>query len=100
MKKVILEKETQTEQNPDTKENETQTDKTEMCVCKEDVKSNQVHFAEDKVICILKRATCSDGEWEEYKEKVESEMKLEELLEDLGKVLEATQRLAIRNNNS
>ena len=33
-------------------------------------------------------------------EKVESEMELEELLEDLGKVLEATQRLAIRNNNS
>ena len=52
------------------------------------------------MICILKRATCSDGEWEEYEEQVESEMELEELLEDLGKVLEATQRLAIRNNSS
>ena len=62
--------------------------------------SNQVHFAEYKVICILKRATCSDGEWEQYEEKVECEMELEELLEDLGKVLEATQRLALRNNNS
>ena len=52
-----------------------------------------VHFAEDKVICILKRAACSDGEWEEYEKKVESEMELEELLEDLGKVLEATQEV-------
>jgi hypothetical protein len=100
VKKVSLEMETQTERNPDLKENETQTDKRELCVCKEDFKSNQVHFAEDKVICILKRAMCSDGEWEEYEEKVESEMELEELLEDLGKVLEATQRLAMRNNSS
>ena len=65
-----------------------------------DFKSNQVHFVEDKVICILKGATCSDGEWEQYEEKVECEMELEELLEDLGKVLEASQRLAKRKNSS
>ena len=46
LKKVSLEKEinkvnlkeTQTERNPDIKENETQTDKSELCVCKEDFK--------------------------------------------------------------
>ena len=55
--------------------------------------SYKVHFEEDKVICILKRAKCSVDEWKEYEEKVESEMELEELLEDLGKVLEAVERL-------
>ena len=53
----------------------------------------QTHFKEDKVICILKRAVCSDQEWENYKQKVESEMEMEDFLEDLGKVLEAAHRL-------
>ena len=44
-------------------------------------------------MCILKRAVCSDKEWQEYKEKVNSAMELSELLEDLGKVLEAANRL-------
>ena len=39
-------------------------------------------FEEDKVI--LKRAKCSDQEWMEYEEKVESEMEMAELLDDLG----------------
>ena len=40
-------------------------------------------------ICRLyasKRAKCSVEEWEEYEEKVESEMQIEDLLEDLEKV--------------
>ena len=48
---------------------------------------------QDKLICILKRTICSDEECNEYKEKVSSEMELSELLEDLGKVIEATSRL-------
>ena len=42
----------------------------------------------------MKRAHCSEEEWEDYEEKVESEMNIEELLEDLGKVLEAADRIA------
>ena len=47
-------------------------------------------------MCILKRAKCTDEEWDEYEEKVEFEMDFEELLEDLGKVIEAANRLNIK----
>ena len=50
------------------------------------------HF-DDKVIHILKRAVCSDEERREYKEKINSEMELSELLEDLVKVLYAAKGL-------
>ena len=62
-------------------------------VCKEECKSYKVQLEEDKIICILKRAKCSKEEWGEYMEKVESEMEMSELLEDLGKVIEAAHRL-------
>ena len=52
----------------------------------------------DKVVCILKRAECTEEEWAEYEEKVESEMELEDLLEDLGKVIEAASRLSQKLN--
>ena len=52
-----------------------------------------MHIENDKINCILKRAVCSEENWKEYEEKVESEMDLEELLEVLGKVLEASKRL-------
>ena len=38
----------------------------------------------------------SDEEWDEYEDKVESEMDISELLEDLGKVLEAADRVSNR----
>ena len=41
------------------------------------------------VICILKRAVCSDEEWKEYEGNVDPKMKLSELLEDQAMVLEA-----------
>ena len=44
----------------------------------------------------MKRAHCSDEEWDEYEDKVESEMDISELLEDLGKVLEAADRVSNR----
>ena len=45
----------------------------------------------------MKRAKCSDLEWKEYEEKVESEIDLKDLLEDLGKVIEAASRLSEKN---
>ena len=42
----------------------------------------------------MKQAHCSAEEWQEYEEKVESEMDISELLEDLGIVLEAAERIA------
>ena len=53
---------------------------------------------DDKVLCILKG--CSDEEWQEYEEKIDSEMKLSELLEDLGKVLEAANKLKTKKNRT
>ena len=50
-------------------------------------------FQSQSTNAILKRAICSDEEWIEYEEKVNSEMDLSELLEDLGKVLEAANRI-------
>ena len=70
-----------------------QRDKGVECCCTGKCEENKVHIENDKVICILKRAVCSQGKWKEYEEKVESEMDLEDLLEDLGKVLEASKRL-------
>ena len=55
-----------------------------------------VHIEQDKVVCILKRAKCTEEEWDEYEEKVESEIDFEELLEDLGKLIEAANRLNIK----
>ena len=55
---------------------------------------------DDKVICILKRAVCSDEEWQEYEKKIDSEMELSELLEDLGKVLQAAKRLKTKQNKN
>ena len=42
----------------------------------------------------MKRACCSDKEWDEYKDKVDSEMDISEFLEDLGMVLEASDRVS------
>ena len=75
------------------KEQETLTPKVKKCFCTKDFKRNEVSIFDDKVICILKRAICSNEEWIEYEEKVNSEMDLFELLEDLGKVLEAANQI-------
>ena len=41
----------------------------------------------------MKRAKCSESEWKDYGENVQSEMDLKDLLEDLGNVIEAASRL-------
>ena len=76
------------------KDMETQTGQEDPCICKSQCEISKVHYESDKVICILKRARCSNEEWEEYEDKVKSEMDISELLEDLGKVLEAADRVA------
>ena len=70
-------------------EKEVQTKKEDKCICKKKIPSNNVHIEEDKVVCILTRAQCTYEEWKKYEDKVESEMDLEDLLDYLGKVLEA-----------
>ena len=85
--------ETQTVIKQDVKVKETHTIKVKKFFCTKEFKTIGAHIFEDKVICVLKRAICSEEEWKEYEEKVEFEMELSELLEDLGKVVEATNRL-------
>ena len=45
------------------KENEMQTDKGVECFCTGKCEENNVHIENDKVICILNRAVCSEEEW-------------------------------------
>ena len=78
----------------DAKDKEIQTEKEDTCLCEQKCETSKIKIEEDKVICILKRATCSEDEWLEYEEKVESEIELAELLEDLGKVIEAADRVS------
>ena len=80
------------------KEQDTQTLTEEKCICKEKCIVSKVQYEKDKVICIPKRAICSGEEWKDYEDKVESEMDLAELLEGLGKILEATNRLTRKKN--
>ena len=76
-------------------ENEVQTEAANKCTyCEVDGEQSDVLIKEDKIICIMKRAKCSESEWKDYEEKVESEMDLKDLLEDLGKVIEAASRLS------
>ena len=43
---------------------------------------NDVYIKEDKEVCIIKRAQCTEEELNEYEDKVELEMDLRELSED------------------
>ena len=56
----VKDMDTQTENKPEVKEKETQTPKVKKCFSTKDFKTNEVN------ICILKRAVCSDDEWQEY----------------------------------
>ena len=55
---------------------------------------NELIMREDRMICILKRDICSTEEWNEIKETVrESEIGLEKMLEQYGKVMEGYKRV-------
>ena len=85
-----------TESEREIVEEETQTVAEKKCNCEEDFEQSDIIIKEDKIICVMKRANCSEAEWRDYEEKVESEMDLKDLLEDLGKVIEAAHRLSER----
>ena len=96
MQGLVKEVEVQAEVIIRVEEKEVQTEKADKCICKKKISGNNVHIEDDKVVCIITRAQCTDEEWKEYEDKVESEMDLEDLLEDLGKVLEAAKRLSMK----
>ena len=73
---------------------EVQSEKEMICHCEVACENSEVLIKEDKIILTLQRSKCSETEWKEYEEKVQSEMSLSELLEDLGKVREAASRLS------
>ena len=75
------------------KDQEVQTKEEDKCICKEECNVSRVQYDEDKVICVLNRAKCSEEKWEELEEKVKSKMDLEALLKDWGRVLETADRL-------
>ena len=45
-------------------------------MCRKKDVDNEVHIKQDRIICILRRASCSEEEWEDYEEKVQSEIEL------------------------
>ena len=86
--------EVDTEVVRETVKKDIQTEVEKRCSCEVDCEQSDVLIKEDKIICVLKRAKCSETEWKEYEEKVESEMDFKDLLEDLGNVIEAASRLS------
>ena len=80
-------KEVQTESVSEAQEKKVQTEEEGKCLCKGEIKNNKVFIEHDKVVCILKRAECTEEEWAEYEEKID-------LLKDFGKVIEAASRLS------
>ena len=86
--KDIGDVEVQTDKVIIVEEKDVQTEKEKKNICKKEISGK-----EDKVFCILKTAKCTKEESKEYKNKVESEMDLEDLLENLGKVLVSGKRL-------
>ena len=84
--------EVDTEVVRETVEKDIQTEVEKKCSCEVDCEQSDVLIKVDKIICVLKRAKCSETEWKEYEQKVESEMDFKDLLEDLGKVIEAASR--------
>ena len=92
--KKPVSKEVQAHDNKEMVNKEVQSEKEKNCHCEVACENSEVLIKEDKIILILKRSKCSETEWKEYEEKVQSEMSLSELLEDLGKVIEAASRLS------
>jgi hypothetical protein len=90
----LVSKEVQTQNYKETVDKKVQTENETKCHCEIECENSEVLMKEDQIILVLKRSKCSENEWKEYEEKVESEMSLPELLEDLGKVIEAASRLS------
>ena len=55
-----------------------QTEFMKTCHCEIDSEKGEVLIKEDKIICVMKRAKCSDEERKDYEEKVQSEMEISE----------------------
>ena len=69
------------------------------CVCQKEGIKNELIMREDRMICILNRDICSTEEWDEVKETVqESDIGLEEMLEQYGKVMEGNKRVDQEEN--
>jgi hypothetical protein len=60
--KNTSEKKVQTENKSEVKDEDIQTEIEEKCLCKGEVLKNMVHIEHDKVVCILKRAKCTEEE--------------------------------------
>ena len=63
------------------------------CVCRKEVEKNELIMEEEKIICLFKRVKCDKDEWEEIDDAVEdSEIDLEEMLDQWSKVMEGYYR--------
>ena len=68
-------------------------DVSEKCICMEEVEKNELIMKEDKMICLFKRVKCDQNEWDEIDDAVEdSEIDLEEMLDQWSKVMEGYYR--------
>ena len=63
----------------ETVEKDIQTEVEKKCSCEVYFEQSDVLIKEDKIICVLIRAKCSETDWKEYEEKVESKMDFKDL---------------------
>ena len=83
--------ESQNNLNSENKETEK---KAETCLCKKSFDESQVHVMENKIVCLLKRANCTEEEWLNIEQVVKDQNNdFEEMLEELSKVVEGHIRL-------
>ena len=54
---------------------EVQSEKEMICHCEVACENSEVPIKEEQIILKLKRSKCTETEWKEYEEKVQSEMK-------------------------
>ena len=97
--KAVLDKEVQTEDSKEVKEKETQTAVEGTCICKEECTTYRVHYDTDKVICIMKRAKCSELNKRNMKKKLNRKWNFQNYLKISGKVLEAADWVNLKKKN-
>ena len=90
----VVENEEMLKENVIMESKEAQTDDvSEKCICMEEVEKNELIMKEDKMICLFKRVKCDQDEWDEIDDAVEdSEIDLEEMLDQWSKVMEGYYR--------
>jgi hypothetical protein len=105
VEKVVEEKAEEQKSEIDKKEaipKETQTENifNNRCICNEAVVTNRLLVKEDRIVCSFKKADLSEDDWEDIEDTVkQSEVDLDDMLEEYSKVMEGYWRIEKKDKN-